>query len=69
MSYTCSKKCLIDQTGLGVRCHPEGEFRPLLFSHFAGPLRGQCQPLYQVTAADLLKYGKKCPEYRKMLRK
>ena len=24
---------LIDQTWLGVRCHPEWEFRPLLFSH------------------------------------
>ena len=23
----------IDQTWLGVRCHPEGEFKPLLFSH------------------------------------
>ena len=24
---------LFDQTWLGVRCHPEWEFRPLLFSH------------------------------------
>ena len=24
---------LLDQTWLGVRCHPEWEFRPLLFSH------------------------------------
>ena len=27
--YTCA----IDQTWLGVRCHPEAEFEPLLFSH------------------------------------
>ena len=24
---------LLDQTWLGVRCHPEWEFRPLSFSH------------------------------------
>ena len=25
--------CIINQTWLGVRCHPEVEFKPLLFSH------------------------------------
>ena len=39
------KNCHIDQTWLGVRCHPEGEFRSLLFSNIAGPLRGQNQPV------------------------
>ena len=26
---------ILDQTWLGVRCHPEGEFKPLLFSYFS----------------------------------
>ena len=27
------QKYMIDQTWLGVRCHPEGKFKPLLFLH------------------------------------
>ena len=30
------------------------EYRPLLFSHIAGPIRDQNQPVYQVTAAASL---------------
>ena len=43
----------------GVRCHPEGGFKPLFF-YIAGLLRGQNQPVDQVTAAALPKYGHKC---------
>ena len=47
---------MIDETWLRVRCHLRGEFKPLLFS---GLLRGQNQPVDQVNAAALLKYGQK----------
>ena len=41
-----------------VRCQPEGEVKPLLFSHTETELlRGRNQPVDQVTAAALLKYG------------
>ena len=43
----------------GVRYHPEGGFKPLLLS-IAGLLRGQNQPVDQVTTAALLEYGQKC---------
>ena len=50
-----------DQTWLGVRCHPEWEFRPLFFHiHVARLFRGQNQPVDQVTAAALPEYGQKC---------
>ena len=49
-------KCVLAILWLSVRCHPEGEYRPLFF-HIAGLLRGQNQPVDQVTAAVLLKYG------------
>ena len=49
---------LVDQTWLGVRSHSEGEFK-LLFSYKAGILRGQNQPVDQLTATALLKYGQK----------
>ena len=31
--------------GGGARSHQEGKFRPLLFSHIAGPLKGHNQPV------------------------
>ena len=49
----------IDQTWLGVRCHPEGEFGHYYF-HIAGLLRGQNPHVDQVTVAALLKYGQQC---------
>ena len=49
----------IDQTWLGVRCHPEWEIRSLLFS-CSLTFRGHNQPIDQVTAAASLKYSKKC---------
>ena len=55
--------CLVDYTrrGWGVRCHPEGEFRPLLFSQsWTIQGGGEIASVDQVTAAALLKYGQKC---------
>ena len=49
----------IDQSWLEVRCHPEGEFKPLLFLH-SWATQGQNQPVDQVAAAAILKYGQKC---------
>ena len=46
----------IDQTWLEVRSHPEGEFKPLLFL-YSWATQGQNQPVDQVTAAAILKYG------------
>ena len=43
----------------GVRCHPEGDLSHYNF-HISGLFRGQNQPVDQVTAAALLKYGQKC---------
>ena len=50
---------ILDQTWLGVRCHQEWEFKPLLFSH-SWTTQGPNQPVDKVTAAALLKYGQKC---------
>ena len=52
------KMALVDKTWVGVRCNPEWEFRPLLFSH-SWTIQAQNQPIDQVTAAALLKYGQK----------
>ena len=45
---------ILDQTWPGVSCHPLVESKPLLFSHIAGPFRGQNQPVDQITDAALL---------------
>ena len=60
MALKLEEKCILAILWLSVGCHPEGEFRPLFYFHIAGLLRDQNQPVDQVTAVALLKYGQKC---------
>ena len=62
---------LLDQTWLGVRCHPEWEFRPLLFSHswsIQGPestCTGHCSCCTETWPKVYMTYARFFPIWKK----
>ena len=65
-------RVILDQTWLGVRCHPEWEFRPLLFSHswtIQGPestcWSGNCRCFTEIWPKVYMTYAWFFPDFEK----